>query len=97
MDEPQWIYLDEVFGELQAEIFRGLLEANGISVLLSQEGVGKAYGLSFTQLGKVEILVPEEHLRLAKQILSDYKAGKLIEILDDESNNSDSDQPSELD
>jgi len=75
MDKKRWVVIDKVAGDLQAEILRGLLEAQGIQVLLSQEGAGRALGLSVGPLGEVEILVPEEQRQEASQVLTDYQAG----------------------
>ena len=55
-----WIVLDEVAGMLQAEILRGLLEAQEISTVLSQEGAGRAIGLTIGTLGTVQILIPSK-------------------------------------
>lgn len=75
MSEKRWVVIDKVAGDLQAEILRGLLEAQGIRVLLSQEGAGRALGLSVGPLGEVEILVPVEQEQEANQVLADYQAG----------------------
>ncbi len=73
----QWVIVDEVAGDLQAELLRGLLEAQGIEAILSQESAGHSvYALGVGELGKVEILVPKDHLEEARAILSDYYAGK---------------------
>ncbi len=72
MSEAQWEVLDEVPGTLQAEIMRGMLEAQDIPVVLSQEGVGHVYGLTVGPLGRVQILVPARDLERAKQILEEY-------------------------
>jgi hypothetical protein len=79
-----WVLIREVAGELQAEILRGLLEANEIPVLLSQEGIGRVYGLSVSTLGRVEILVPSEFVEAAKSIMADYESGKLEDLEMDE-------------
>ena len=71
----EWIAIETVAGDLQAEILRGLLEAQGIQVFLSQEGAGRAIGLSVGPLGEVEILVPAESRQFALQVLEDYRAG----------------------
>ncbi len=75
MSEKRWVVIDKVAGDLQAEILRGLLEAQGIQVLLSQEGAGRALGLSVGPLGEVEILVPVEQEQEANQVLANYQAG----------------------
>lgn len=77
MSSDQWTLLCEMPGQLQAQILRGLLEAQGISVvLLSQEGVGDAYALTVGPLGLVPILVPHGDLERAHEILDAYFAGE---------------------
>jgi hypothetical protein len=75
VSEQTWEALTEVDGELNAEIMRGLLEAQGIPVNLSQEGAGKVYGLTVGEFGKVEILVPSNYLAQARQVLTDLDKG----------------------
>lgn len=76
MSEDDWKVVTEVTGAAQAEILRGLLEAQGIEVWLSQEGAGKSvYPVTTGVFGKVEILVPEAQLERAKTILSEVDAG----------------------
>ncbi len=79
MPDTKWEVLEIVAGDLQAELLRGLLEAQGIQVILNQEGAGRALGLNVGPLGEVEILVPTSQLESAKQILDDYYAGKFTE------------------
>ena len=76
MAKKQWQLLTEIEGTLNADILRGFLEAQGVSVLLSQEGVGHyIYATNIGTLGRVEVLVPEDQLALARQILEDFEAG----------------------
>jgi hypothetical protein len=75
MAEDNWEVIGEVAGDLQAEMLRGLLEAQGYKVWLSQEGAGKAYGLTLSTLGAVQILVPSESADRARLIMDDYYAG----------------------
>jgi hypothetical protein len=70
-----WIVLDEVPGMLQAEILRGMLEAQEIPSVLSQEGAGRAIGITIGTLGAVQILVPSKDLDRAREILDGYYAG----------------------
>jgi hypothetical protein len=70
-----WIVLDEVAGMPQAEILRGLLEAQDIPSVLSQEGAGRAIGLTIGTLGSVQILIPAKDLARAREILAIYYAG----------------------
>jgi hypothetical protein len=76
MSEGKWELVTEVSGELQADLLRNLLEAQGIQVFLNQEGAGKAYGLTVGPLGQVQVLVPEHQSQQARQIVDDYYAGK---------------------
>ena len=76
MSEGKWELIIEVSGELQANLLRNLLEAQGIKVFLNQEGAGKAYGLIVGPLGQVQVLVPEHQSQEARQIVDDYYAGK---------------------
>jgi hypothetical protein len=64
-------------GNLEAEIWRGLLEAQGLRVQLRQESAGAAYGLAVGPLGEVEVLVAVEDEAQARLLVDDYYAGKL--------------------
>ena len=76
MDNFEWEVADEVSGALAAEILRGLLEAQGIPVLLSQEGLGhSAISVTVGRLGRVQILVPVQMVERARQVLKDYQSG----------------------
>jgi hypothetical protein len=77
MTDEKWEMLDEVPGPFQAEIVRGLLEAQEIPTILLQEGVGRAVGFTIGPLGVVQILVPSSEMKRAANILDDYYAGKL--------------------
>ena len=86
MPAEKWEVLETVGGSFQAEILRGLLEAQGVSVVLSQEGAGhSAYAVTVGPLGEVQILVPSEELPEARKILDDYYNGAYEDIppLDD--------------
>ena len=71
----EWVVLEYVPGDLQAEILRGLLEAQGIPVFMSQESAGKAIGLTVGPLGEVTILVRAGDLQDAQRVLADYRSG----------------------
>ena len=79
MPETNWEVVNEVYGEIQGALLRGLLEAQGIPVMLNQEGAGRAYGINVGPLGQVQILVPARFAGQARQILEDYYSGKLEE------------------
>ena len=72
-----WLVLGEVPGQLQAEIVRGLLEAQEIVVHLTQEGAGRALGLAVAPLGMVQILVRKKEYAAAEKIYADYLDGAL--------------------
>lgn len=76
MMEEKWEVVEMVQGQLQAEILRGLLEAQGVKVWLNQEGAGAAYGINVGPLGTVEILVPTSAVDQARQVLDAYFAGE---------------------
>ncbi len=72
MADKKWEKVTVVTGELQAEIIRGMLEAQDIEVLLFQEGAGKVFSLSVGPLGEVEIMVPADKKDEASQIINEY-------------------------
>ena len=75
MSEQNWVLVASIQAEVQAELLRGLLEAQEIPVLLSREGAGRALGLSVGPLGEVNILVPDKFQAEAKNIIMQYETG----------------------
>lgn len=74
MDEL--VVLDEFSGSAQAEMIRGLLKAQGIDAIISQEAAGQGtFPLSVGILGSVEILVRKEDEESARKILDEYYSG----------------------
>ena len=71
-----WITVERLPGDLQAEILKGLLEAQGIPVYLAQEGAARAIGLTAGPLAAVEVMVPADRAAEALQILEDYHSGR---------------------
>jgi hypothetical protein len=93
MGKGQWQPLIEISGEPQAEILKGLLEAQGISVRLSQEGVGRVLAVTVGPLGQVQILVPEDELAQARKVIEKYNAGEFEnQILSEEDTESEAPQ-----
>lgn len=80
MTEEEWVLVDKVQGQLQAELIRGLLEAQGITVWLNSQGAARAYAVTVGTLGAVEILVPSSAAEQAKQILDAYYKGEFDNI-----------------
>ncbi|MGA2819039.1 MAG: DUF2007 domain-containing protein [Anaerolineales bacterium] len=60
-----------VYGVMEGEICRSLLEAHGIPVMLSSEAAGSAYRVNVGMLGRVEVFVPASRSEEAKGILAD--------------------------
>jgi hypothetical protein len=61
---------------MEAQIFKGRLESEGIPVLLSYESAGLIYGLTIDGLGEVKVMVPEHLAGEAREILA---AGEVTE------------------
>jgi hypothetical protein len=81
MPEVKWEVIYEVAGAIQAEIIRGLLEAQEISVWLSQESAGReAYSAGVGLLGRVQVLVPTYQIERAKEVLDAYYSGEFEEM-----------------
>lgn len=78
MNDRQWEVVRKALDGVQAEILRGLLEAQGITVHISREGYQSAYGLTSFPLTNIEILVPAEQAEKAAKILADYDSGKFV-------------------
>jgi hypothetical protein len=66
-----------VAGMPEAEILRGLLEAEGIPVWLSHESAGTAIGLAVGRLGRVDLFVNQHDQDRATSLLDSYFANKL--------------------
>jgi hypothetical protein len=62
-------------GELEAEMIKGFLEAQGIDVTLSQESIARTLGLTAGKLGEVQVLVPENQVAEAQDFLAAMQAG----------------------
>ena len=75
MPKSDWVVVDTVNGSLNAEILRGLLQAQGIEVLLSQEGAGRALGLEVGLMGDIDILVNSDDVPEARGLIDDYYSG----------------------
>ncbi|MDF1518865.1 MAG: DUF2007 domain-containing protein [Brevefilum sp.] len=62
-------------GQLEAEMVKGFLEAQGLNVTLSQESIGRTLGLSAGRLGQVKVLVPESQVTAAVDLLEAMERG----------------------
>lgn len=57
---------------VQAELLRGLLEAQGINVMLTKEGAATSFGLTVGAFSEIEIFVPHSQFDMAKPILDEF-------------------------
>ncbi len=71
----EWVRVKRVQGMVEANIIKGLLEANGVPVRLKHETAAVLFGLTLDGLGEVEILVPENYKNYAKRIIETSKEG----------------------
>ena len=55
----------------EAEVLRGLLEAQGIQVMLSKEGASTVYGLTAGAFAEIEVFVPQSQSEEAERILEE--------------------------
>ena len=70
------------YSELETSL-RGLLEAQGIQVVLSAEGTSHIYGFSIFPLGAIQIIVPADELEQAQQVLDDFESGVFSSSIED--------------
>ncbi|MBI4771222.1 MAG: DUF2007 domain-containing protein [Chloroflexi bacterium] len=77
MTEKNIVAMHVCEGQIEANIFKSLLEAHGIATLLSQEAAGMVYGLGVGDLGRVEIYVAEAQAVEARALLEAYFSGEL--------------------
>lgn len=56
--------------QVEAELIKGMLESNGIPVLLKYESLGPVYGLTIDGLGQVEVQVPYKYVRDADNLIN---------------------------
>ena len=82
-------------GQLDAEMVRGFLEASGIPAMISQESVGKVFGLASGPLGEVNVLVPEEKTDEALELLASMERGDFINNRGDEDSSKDKENDGE--
>ena len=73
-----YVVVETSSGMIEAEILKGLLEAQGVTVMLRQEAAASALGLGsgVGKIGQVDLLVPQNEESDAKQVLKDYYDGK---------------------
>jgi len=73
MTQQKWEVVDSVGGDLNAELLRSYLEAQGIPVMLSQEGIGRSiYAVNIGMLGNVDVLVPTAYKSQALELIKNF-------------------------
>ena len=75
--QDELITLESTSGMIEAEIVRGMLEAQGIQVWLAHESAGTALGLGIGPMAQVDLLVHRSQEEEARSILDDYHADNL--------------------
>ena len=76
MSDRKWELVGFVNNPVQAEILKGLLEAQGIMVHIVREGYQAAMGIGSQPSVRIELLAPTDQVEEARQIIDDYNAGK---------------------
>ena len=71
--ESKLVELMSVQGEMEAEILRGVLESEGIKVLIKSDIVHSVHPLTVDGLGEVRIYIRKRDFLRAKVILGEYK------------------------
>jgi hypothetical protein len=67
--KSDFVVISTVQGEITAQVMKSHLESEGIPVLLKYESAGVVYGLTINGLGEVKILVPQDLVEEAKQVI----------------------------
>ena len=70
------VLIDSVPGMVEGELLRGLLQSQGVEVMLSHESAGTAIGLTAGPLGTVELWVRSDQAEQARRILEQYRSGE---------------------
>jgi hypothetical protein len=82
-------------GQLDAEMVQRFLEAAGIPAMISQESIGRVFGMTSGPLGEVNVLVPEEKTDEALELLASMERGDFINNRGDEDSSKDKENDGE--
>ncbi len=74
-----WVSVLTTHNPAQADILRGLLEAQGVPARLLQEPAARVFGLHVGPLGEIQILVPAERQAEAEDVVSAFFRGDFEE------------------
>ena len=73
LEEPEWVFLTEVFNEVEADIVIGFLESEEIPVKKEYTGPFPGLKVIFGQESGFSIMVPADYLQRAKKLLEEEK------------------------
>jgi hypothetical protein len=79
MTNKTWALVTTVSDPILAEILRGLLEAQGLTIHIVREGYQAVYGIANQPSVRIELLAPEDQVEEARQVVDDYYSGKYEE------------------
>lgn len=79
MTDRKWVLVEVVNDAIQAEILKGLLEAQGVTINIIREGYQAALGISGQMGVHIELMAPSDQVDSAKQVIQDYHDGKFEE------------------
>lgn len=69
MKDTNFVTIQVVHGEFEANVLKTHLESEGIPVFLQYESLGRVYPITIDGLGEIKIKVPAQFAEEAKQIL----------------------------
>lgn len=75
MSKVKWVELT-IADPITADIYKGLLESSSIPVFLRSDTTNTVYPFTMGALGNVDVLVPENQLELAKQLIEEVEIGE---------------------
>lgn len=86
MTEENLVVLTTVPGRINAEAILSYLQAFDVQGMISMEAIGSVFPLTVGKLGSVQILVREENMEKASQLLQEFYSENSIgeELTDDE-------------
>jgi hypothetical protein len=74
----RWVELFVTYDVLEAEMIKDLLESGGIDAEIRSSKV-RPYPVNMGKMGEVKILVKEEDLETAREMIRDIEAGAVEE------------------
>lgn len=84
MTSLPWVHIADVQGRLNAELIESFLKAHEIEVELIQEAVGRLiYPVEVDRLGQVQVFVPREQAREARELLQELEIEMTLFDLED--------------